>query len=148
MLKWSPLCDVIFKWFCHLFITYLYFWYFSYNECCELNCVPLKDVLKSCTLVPVNVMLFGSKLRWGHIRLEWGQINMTGVLVRKNKSRDTQGERHVTMEAETGTIHWQAKEPPGLPATRKAKGEAGKEPPLGPPGKQGPATPWFGTSSL
>lgn len=54
---------------------------------------------------------------------------MTGILIRKERFRDTQGEHPVVMEAETGVKCLQAKEPR---EPQEAGREARKDSSLGP----------------
>lgn len=78
----------------------------------------------SNSLVPVNVILFGSSVfaDISKLKLYWFKVDpnpMTGVLIRRGEFRhgDIQGEYHVKMETEIGVMQLQSQEHQRLLAT-------------------------------
>ena len=57
----------------------------------RLNCVPLKDMLKSSPPVPVNVTLFGNRIIADVIKIRslgWGlESHMTSDLIRREEAQ-------------------------------------------------------------
>lgn len=87
------------------------------------------------------------KLRYGHPRTQWALNPMTSV--RKTQAHvDTQGEGHVTTEADGGAMRLQATESWGLPATAGGRETPQRLSPGAFGGSTAPGTPRSQTSRL